>query len=143
MIQKGISSYITGLTNLASYYSEEIGPSYIEADCFDLKNYKDDFSKYHNVSPNDFKLVDTNKELKDVLLSWLGSKDIKIIDGIIHWINVYIGSPKKIYSIKCSDDFLDSLSIFNGGSSRFYFIEDIYFVEFKEYMVCFILGNNE
>ena len=57
MSQKDISSYITGLTNLASYYSEEIGPSYIEADCFDLKNYKDDFSKYHKVSPNDFKLV--------------------------------------------------------------------------------------
>lgn len=143
MVQKGISSYLTGLTNLASYYSKEIGPSYIEADCFDLKNYKEAFSKFYKVSSLDFELLETNKKIEDVFMAWLGKKDMSLTEGVIHWINNCIGAPIKVYGVECDSDFLQSLSAFNGGSSSFYFIEDIYFIEFKEYMVCFMLGNDE
>ena len=143
MENKFISSYISGLTNMASSCSNEIGPSYISADCFNKKNFKKEFSKYYKIPIECIKIEESKKTLEQVFSEWLGKKGDDIIENLLYWIKLCVGEPIKTFDLSEDSNLINILSRCDNGISEFYFVEDVFFVEYKEYMVCFIIGNNE
>ena len=135
------SLYITGLTHMASSLSKNIGPSFVEVDCFDKDNYKKEFAKYYEIKEGDIKLVESNLTMREILLEWFGEEESNITDSLLYWIKRDSGKSLKVYEYTNNLDELLSRS--DGGVSEFYIVEDIYFIEFNEVMMCFILGNNE
>ena len=141
-MQHSLSSYLTGLTNMASSMSKNIGPSFIEVDCMNKKSFKEEFAKYYEISLDLVDLEEDNKSLEQVFGIWLGRNDKNLVDSLLYWIRLELGKDVKVYKIK-NDKLLDALSRCSGGISMFYNVEDIYFVSFDKYMVCFSMGNNE
>ena len=125
---------------MASACSKGIGPSFIEVDCFKKKNYKKEFYKLYEIKDDVIDLEISDYSLEDILLSWL--KDKELVLNLLYLMEFKIGEPLAVYTNKDSK-ILDLISRESGGVSMFYMAEDIYFVEFKNYMVCFTLGNNE
>lgn len=126
---------------MASSISKNIGPSYVVVDCFDKDNYKKEFSKYYEIEEDDIKLVESNLTMKDILFAWFGKEEINITDSLLYWVERNSGKSIKVY--ECSNKLHKLLSRSDGGVSEFYFVEDIYFIEFDEVIMCFMLGNNE
>lgn len=134
-----LSSYFTGLTNMLSSVSSNIGPSFIEVKCFDLKKYKEEFAEYYEIDISDVKLEKTNYDFKEMLNNWFIEDELTY--SLIYWIKLKIGEANCVY--ETNSKLSNLLSNSEGGNTIFYIVDDIYFVEFKKYMLCFILGNNE
>ena len=143
MEQIGISSYLSGVTNMASACSTEIGPSFIEAISFDLKDYKKEFAKFYKIPESEMNLITSELSLKDILRAWIGKNNERIVDNVLYLTERIVGEPNSIYTIDESSKIKEYLGRESGGISEFYFVEDIIFVEFNESMVSFIIGNNE
>lgn len=142
MLQKTISSYLSGLTNMASACSTEIGPSFIEADSFDKKDFEKEFAKYYEIEEN-IELVSNNEKLEIILTQWIGKNNKAIVDNLMYLIESEVGSPIKVYTLKDERIIKEKMGRESGGISQFYFVEDVIFVEFEKSMVCFSIGNNE
>lgn len=137
MYLKRESSYVSGLVNMASSCSKQIGLSYVDADCFELKDYKKEFSKIYEINENELILEDLNQTFEEFLTNLFGSnKDL--IDGLIHWINFNIGKPNKVLTLK-DNNILNKLS----KNSPFFFLEDIFFIECEKIVICLLIGNDE
>ena len=134
---KELSCYIDGLVTMATSLSKKISHSGIDTTCFKSKNFKEEFSKYYKVSLN--KVIDENKSLKEILSLYL---EENLVNNLTYLIQNDLGKEISIYTVEDINS-LEKLSCFNGGKVPFYFIEDIYIVEYKKYFVCFIMGNNE
>ena len=132
-----ISNYLTGLTNMASEWSSNMGPSYVDAICFKEKDYKKEISKYYNVSIESIDFKETSFTFKDFLANWFGNND-KLIDSLIYYIAQALGDAIFVYELSNNSNLTNELT-----DTGFYFIEDLYLIMFKEYVVLFILGNNE
>ncbi len=87
------------------------------------------------------KLRESKYTMKDILLSWFGKDETNIKDSLLYWIEFDSGKAIKVYEYTNNLDELLSRS--EGGVSNFYFVEDIYFIEFDNVIMSFILGNNE
>ena len=131
--------YRSGIMNMVSSVSSNVNPSYIEVECFDLKNYKQEFAKYYKIDETKIKLKKTNYDLKQMLSTWNIENDL--IESILYWISLKIGKCEAVYEM--DKDLCNLLSWSEGGKSPFYIVDDAYFVEIENYMLCFILGNNE
>ena len=137
MYLKTESSYVSGLVNMASSCSKQIGLSYVDADCFELKDYKKEFSKIYKINENELILEDLNLSFGEFLTNLFGeNKDL--IEGLIHWINFNIGKPNKLLTLK-DNNILDKLS----KNSPFYFLEDVFFIECEKIVICLLIGNDE
>ena len=141
MLNINKSLYITGLTHMASSLSKNIGPSFVEVDCFDKNNFDEEFAKSYDIKKEDVKLRESKYTMKDILLSWFGKDETNITDSLLYWIEFDSGEAIKVYEYTNNLDELLSRS--EGGVSNFYFVEDIYFIEFDTVIMSFILGNNE
>ena len=62
--KKDESLYVSGLVKMASTGSKYLGPSYVDAYCFDNKDYKKEFSSFFKIE--DIKLEDINISDKDL-----------------------------------------------------------------------------
>ena len=136
------SLYITGLTNMASSLSDEIGKSFVEADCFSLKDYKKAISKYYEIPSNLVDLVDCELSLNTLFTEIFGNNE-RLVEGIIYWIRHYRGKEMSICKFTDNGKVCDMLSGCNGGVSSFYIVKDIYCVKFYDKIVCFVIGSNE
>ena len=137
MYLKTESSYVSGLVNMASSCSKQIGLSYVDADCFELKDYKKEFSRIYEINEKELILEETNQSFIEFLINIFGSnKDL--IEGLIHWINFNIGKPNKLLTLK-DNNILDKLS----KNSPFYFLEDVFFIECEKIVICLLIGNDE
>ncbi len=137
------SNYISGLTHMASSCSKYLGPSYVDANCFSKKDFKEEFAKFYNVNINEIKLVEINKSFREVLTGIFGEDVQRLIDGLEHWIHMEAGDPVKLYHIDDESNLAEQLSGCNRGRGAFYFMEDIFFFEFEKMVICFMIGNDE
>ena len=116
-----IEGYLKGLMHISSSISKNIGPSYIEVYCYDKK----DLIEKYSISP-------TALSLENKLKEWL--QDKQLIENLLYWINNLLNEELKIY------DVINEIDI---NYTPFTFIEDSFVLETKNYMILFILGNNE
>ena len=132
-----LGSYLEGLLNMASSLSKNIGPSYIKVDCYLKEDFKEQLSKYYKVPIDKINLIKTNETLESALSNWFGNEN-KIIESITYWFNLKVKGAKVIYY---SEEELKS--ILDNKQMDFYCLDDLFFVESKEYIFVFQLGNNE
>ncbi|MBR3210373.1 MAG: hypothetical protein IKF71_00350 [Bacilli bacterium] len=127
MNKEYMHAYLDGIMNMASSLSKNMGPSYILVDCYN----KEEFDKYFKI-----KYTSTTLSFEEKLKEWF-MNDQKTIDSILHWTHRYIKEIKKIYTI--SEKELEKLE----KTTLFYTVEDMFILETKDYMITYILGNNE
>lgn len=128
------SLYISGLVNMASF---NLGPSYVHAECFDLKDSVSEFAKFFKVPSKMVEFEEIDSSLSDFLID-LFSIDSKALDSLVHWLTFSCGDCTKIYTSK-DNKLFDKLS----ESCPFFFLEDLFFIEFEKMAVCFLIGNDE
>ena len=132
-----LGSYLEGLLNMASSLSKNIGPSYVKVDCYIKEDFKEQLSKYYKVPIDKINLIKTNETLEYALSNWFGN-ETKIIESITYWFNLKVKGAKVIYH---SEEELKN--ILDNKQMDFYCLDDLFFVESKEYIFVFQLGNNE
>ena len=142
MYLEGSSSYVDGLVNMASSCSEYMMPSYMRAICFKKKDFKKSFCNFYKIPEKELEIIETSLTLKDFIIQSFGNIK-EIIEGLTHWLHIEAGDPKKILTVPNNSKVLNLLSGSDGGISGFYFVEDIYFIEFNKMVICFIIGNDE
>ena len=130
-----ISGYLRGLMHMASYFSKNIGPSYFEVDAFDKNTFMEDFKKQYGV---DLPLFESPKTFKEELSETFGDQEKAIVESIIYYMGFQLEEPTKVLRLKDNSLYekIERKSIFS-------YLEDIFFVEFEECMVCYMVGNNE
>ena len=138
MYLKNESLYVSGLVNMASF---NIGCSYMKADCYELNDYIDSFSKDYKVSKTIIKLKEENINIDNFFKEVL-NLDKKQTETLTYWLQNKTGKCNKIYTTE-NNKLHDKLSGYSKGISGFYFVEDVYFIEFEKMAVVFIIGNNE
>ena len=132
-----LGSYLEGILNMASSLSKNIGPSYIKVDCYLKEDFKEQLSKYYKVPIDKINFLKTNETLESALSNWFGNEN-KIIESITYWFNLKVKGAKVIYY---SEEELKN--ILDNKQMDFYCLDDLFFVESKEYIFVFQLGNNE
>lgn len=142
MYLKDSSLYISGLVNMASSVSKTISKSYLQADCFEKKNYKESFLTMYEIPEDIFHLEEYKKSLETLLKELLGN-DKNLIEGLLHWINLESGPVEKIYTVSENTKALELMGAETGGYGPFYFVEDLYFIETDRLVICLLLGNDE
>ena len=115
-----LSAYLDGLLNMASSLSKSIGPSSVSINCYDKKEFDKEYKI--DYSP-------TSLSYEDKLKEWFIDEPI-IVESILKEI-------KKLYVINNKD-----LDLFK-KDNPLYFIEDVFILETTNYMITFVLGNNE
>lgn len=120
MNKEQLKYYLEGIMNMSSSLSDYIGPSYINVECYDKKEFKRD------ISP-------TSLSLEEKLREWFCNEE-KMIESIIYWINLKIEGKKKILNLE------EKINI---NTTLFSFIEDSFILATEKYIILFILGNNE
>ena len=141
MYLKYDSAYLSGVIEMASSYSKYMGPSYMTAICFDLKNPLEDFKKFYEIKEN-INIEKITVTYHDLLISLLGN-DKDLIDSIEHLTRLSVGDVEEIYTVEENSNLINSLSRSDGGLSQFYIVEDIYFIKFNKVYVVFMIGNDE
>ena len=122
-----LSAYLDGLMNMASSLSKSIGPSFVTVNCYD----KEEFNKEYKI-----KYSPTSLSYKDKLEEWF-IDDKKAVESIIYWTNRYVKEIKSIYIINNKD-----LELFK-KDNPLYFIEDVFILETTNYLITYVIGNNE
>ena len=141
MYLKYSTAYLSGVVEMASSYSKYMGPSYMTAICFDLKNPLEDFKRFYDIK-EDIKVNKVEASYHELLITLLGN-DKDLIDTVEHLTRVRIGEVQEIYTIEENSNLLNLLSGSDGGLSPFYIVDDIYFVKFNKMFVVFMIGNDE
>ncbi len=131
-----LSSYLEGITNMASSISNAIGHSYVKVDAYDKKTFQEEFKKNYHLKEN-IKLIEINKSLKTTLLDWFQNEE-KIVESIICWFYLKINEEPKVYLPE-----ENLVSTLDEKRIDFYFLDDLFFLECKNYIFVFLLGNNE
>ena len=137
MSRKEDTQYVSGLIRMASY---NLGPSYMDTVCMDVDNYINEFAKDYEISSEKIQLEEMNTTLEELFSSVLNI-DEKAVKNLVYWITKKCGSCKKIYTSE-NEELFNSLDG-EKGLSPFFFLEEIYFAEFEDTVICFMIGNNE
>lgn len=136
-MHKELTCYIDGLITMASSLSKKISHSGIYTTCFKNKNFKEELYKHYKLSLNN--LIKENQTLKEILSLYL---EENLVNSLIDLLEHDLGKEINISTIQNKEE-LEKLSCFKGGKVPFYFVEEFYIVEYKDYFLCLIMGNNE
>ena len=142
MYLKNSSYYISGLVNMASSCSKKISHSYLQADCYEKKDYVKSFLSMYEIPEDIFHLIEYKHDLEHLLKDLLGTnKDL--IEGLLHWLHMEIGDVVKIYTVPEDNKVTEYIGAEYNGYGPFYFCEDLYFIETDRMIVCLLIGNDE
>ncbi len=130
----------TYLDKLLKIQAKTLGPSFIDATCFEKKEFPNNFSNFFEIK-KEVILKETKKNLPQILNRWLGKN--KRTTNIINQIEAKLGKEEKIYISSKESNLEYYLAGEGKGLSGCFFIDELYFIEYKDYIVCLILGNNE
>lgn len=131
-----LSSYLEGICNMASSISKSIGYSYIKVDAYNKLSFQEEFKKYYKLK-EDINLIKTSKSLQATLLDWFQEEE-KIVESITYWFHLKTNEEPKVY---LSEEEL--ITTLDKKRMDFYNLEDLFFVECKDIIFVFLLGNNE
>ena len=132
-----LSNYLTGIMQMASSLSNNIGPSYINVECYEKEKFAEEFCREYKITDQDLDIEIANRNLITALFSWFGNEK-QIVDSIVYWFNLKCKEKKTIY--------LPSEKLMNKISKKenfFYYLEDVLFIESEKNYIVLYLGNNE
>ena len=77
-----------------------------------------------------------------IMQKWSGEGLLFLeVDGAA--VEYELGAAKRVLRAEDERTLLDALSASEGGFGAYFFTEDVFFVEFAEYTLAFVMGNNE
>ena len=131
-----LSSYLEGVLNMSSSISKSIGYSYVKVDGYLKESFQEEFKKFYHLK-EDVRLIETTNSFEATLLDWFQNED-KIVESIHYWFHLKTKEEPKVFltDIKLRD-------ILDEKKMDFYSLEDLFFIECKNYIFVFLLGNNE
>ncbi|MBQ3307801.1 MAG: hypothetical protein IJG68_06405 [Bacilli bacterium] len=131
-----LSSYLEGVLNMSSSISKSIGYSYVKVDGYLKESFQEEFKKFYHLK-EDVRLIETTNSFEATLLDWFQNED-KIVESIHYWFHLKTKEEPKVFltDIKLRD-------ILDEKRMDFYSLEDLFFIECKNYIFVFLLGNNE
>lgn len=131
-----LSSYLEGVLNMSSSISKSIGYSYVKVDGYLKESFQEEFKKFYHLK-EDVRLIETTNSFEATLLDWFQNED-KIVESIHYWFHLKTKEEPKVFltDIKLRD-------ILDKKRMDFYSLEDLFFIECKNYIFVFLLGNNE
>ncbi len=125
-----------------SYRSEWIGRSYIRMEEFPRKNYVKKFCRWYRLPIWKVNPVTIEKTALDLLIEWLGEEERPAVEQIIALIIEHYGAPGEVWR-PAQEDWIEEHLGGRRGRSGFFFVEGLFFAEFGQTVLCFIVGNNE
>ena len=134
MYLKEDSLYLNGIFDMVSH---NMSVSYTDILCLSKDNFLNTFLDLYKIKDKKIELVEENNNLKELLTSLFEIKD-KELNRILYLLEKECGKYNKTYSFK-ENKIYDYLS----RKTMFYFLEDIYFIEFDKKVICLMIGNNE
>ncbi len=138
MYLKDDSLYVSGLINMAGF---NILPSFADAFCVSRDNFVESCTSVYGFSAQNVELVDVNVQLEE-LFREIFNLDKKASETLVYWMTKTTGKHIKTYTSE-SESLYNGLSGDAGGCSGFFFLENIYFIEFEKMVACVMIGNNE
>lgn len=136
-------AYLNGLLHMASCCSDWIGRSEITAECFSVDSFYSDFSSEYGINKDELNLIKEPITFRQELARWIGGKASELNDSVYWLFHHKLGDAFQVYRLKDEDDLISGFGWGEGGKGPYYFVEDLFFVQFKDVFVCLFLGNNE
>ena len=122
--------YLNDVFKKLTEESTIIGPSYIDIVCFKKDNFNKYFSKFYKIKEEQIKKKKLKESINDILQYSYNKETIDYIN------NIFNDKFGKIYNIY-SEEYIEL------SNTPFYFIEDVYLIEFDKVIISLIIGNNE
>ncbi len=142
MIRNKLSSTLQKLVDAVSKRSQNLSWSAIDITCFDLPDFPEGFAAWFDL-PAPIALEPCADAPLFLLAAWLDGDGDALARELLGQIAAQLGGPVRTWVPEGYDELRDALASTEDHAGPFTFIEDIFFVEYPEAMVCFILGNFE
>ena len=136
-------AYLAGLLDMASSQSEWIGRSYMESYCFDADDWRAEFARTFALREEDVQLLPSDQTLRQLLVQWLGGAQPKLTDSLLYYMQRCLGEAQAVWVLPQDSRLASKLGWSEDGKSPFYIAEDLFFAQFPQTVVCFVMGNNE
>ena len=128
-----LEAYIDGMISLAKEQAKNLKKSDIKIELYKKDEFKDKLFKTHHIEEIPVRELEQN--LDSALNDWFFNGDISAC--IVRLLEKEMDQVKKIYTTQWG---LDLDTIFE-KNKPFYNIEDILILEFSEYILVIVLGN--
>ena len=147
MARKGsdasLRGYLNGVTELASACSEWIGRSTVSVAVYAREAFLERFLKDFRIR-KPVTLVESRETFRQTLVQWLGATPYRLCDHVVGIFEYELGKAKRVLRASDEKALIDDLSACeHGGYGAYYFTEDAFAVEFEDYTLVFLMGNNE
>ncbi len=141
--EASLRGYLNGIMDLASACSEWIGRSSVSVAVYAPEAFPERFVKDFRIR-KPISLVESQETFKQTIVQWFGATPFHLCDHIVGIFEYELGNVKRVLRAADEEALIDNLSACeNGGFGAYYFTEDVFFVEFPEYTLVFLMGNNE
>ena len=130
-----LEAYIDGIISLAKEQAHNLKRSDISIELYWKDDYKDKLFKNHHIE--EIPVRELEQTLNAALNDWFFNNDI--VTCIVKLLEKEMDPAKKIYTTQWGID-LDTLFDKN---KPFYNIEDLLMIEFSEYILVIVLGNEK
>ena len=140
--EASLRGYLNGVADLAVACSEWIGYSSISVCIYAPVEFPQQFQKDYRIR-KPIALVESPESFKQTMVQWLGATSFRLSDHVVGIFEYELGKAKRILRAEDEKSLIDDLSGSERGFGAYYFTEDVFFVEFPEHTVVFIMGNNE
>ena len=135
MYLKEESIYISGMFDTASY---NLLPSFTEVFCFKKDDLSKIISREFEISGTDIKYKIYDKKIEEFLKIVFVLND-KEITNMVYYLERECGKCINIYEAEKS-----TVNKLDGNKYvPFYILENVYFFEFENIIICLMIGNNE
>ena len=126
-------AYISGLISLAKEQSENLTKSDITIELYFKEEYENKVYKIHRME--EIPLRELNQTLEVALNDWFMNE--KLVTCTSRLLERELGKTKKIYTIQNR-----GLNEIFKKNKPYYYIQDILIIEFNDYYLWIILGND-
>ena len=140
--EASLRGYLNGVAELASACSEWIGYSSITVCVYAPEEFPERFRKEYRIR-KPVAPVESSETFKQTLVQWLGATSYRLCDHVVGIFEYELGKAKRVLRAADEKSLIDDLSGSERGFGAYYFTEDVFFVEFPEHTIVFIMGNNE
>ena len=146
MKNDNLEGYINGLAEMASVLSDKIGFSMMNVMRFDRADFEEEFldATGLEVFPDLYQTDETLEDLfKEIFGTYEDARGMKLAAGLLHLLKFRLGDPAEVLRFVDMPSEREAASSYSGGWGPFYFMEDMFFVQFDEDVLLFMVGNDE
>ena len=129
----------TKIDDLCNKYSNYTAPSFLSAVLLN-KDYINDFCLTFLLDIDKSLFIKSDLNIDEYFNYWFNDSNISL--EFTNKLKDILGEPIEIINFK-DDSIIKELLAGPFGTTGYYFLEDIFFAIYKDFVYCFMIGNNE